>query len=479
MTRLSKTILIIVVVAGAGALGWVAGRSDWQTPSWLTAALSAQTALKPEPPSAGGSIIYYRDPDRPAYSATPAKTTSGKDYVAVRAGEDVSFEEKPNPALGASASSGTDPKRIRFYRNPMGLPDTSKTPKKDSMGMDYLPVYEGEDSDDGSVTVSAGKIQKSGVRSEPAERRVLSMPLRAPGTIQLDERRISVVALRFEGFIESVENVTTGSPVRKGQPLMRVYGPNLSNAAAEYLSALGARDQGVAGNQNMKGAKRRLDNLGMPEGATAALEKSREVPVSIAWPAPQDGVILERTAVDGMRAAAGDVLFRIADTSLVWALIDLAERDLAMVSVGQPVAVSPRGMPGKVFMGKIALIYPQINKETRTGRVRVELDNPDGALMPDMYVDANIATGGDQAVVTVPDSAVIDSGEKQIVLLDKGGGKFEPRPVKLGRRGDGRVEIREGVSDGEKVVVSANFLIDAESNLKAALQGLDTGDKPQ
>jgi len=479
MNRFSKAVFLVAIGAGAGTLGLVAGRSNWQTPSWLATALSARAAAQPEPSFASGAVIYYRDPDRPAYSATPVKSASGKDYIAVHAGEDISFDDKPKPAPAEPAASKTDEKRIRFYRNPMGLPDTSKTPKKDSMGMDYLPVYEGEDSDDGSVTVSAGKVQKSGVRSEPAERRVLSMPLRAPGTIQLDERRVSVVSLRFEGFIERVEDVTTGSPVRKGQPLMRVYGPNLSNAAAEYLSALGARDQGLAGTQNMKGARRRLDNLGMPEGATAALEKTREVPVSIEWPAPQDGIVLERGAVNGMRAAPGDVLFRIADTTLVWALIDLAERDLAMVAVGQPVRVNPRGMPGRSFNGRIALVYPQINKETRTGRVRVELDNPDGALMPDMYVDAEIATGGDQAVVTVPDSAVIDSGEKQIVLLDKGSGKFEPRPVKLGRRGDGRVEISEGVSDGEKVVVSANFLIDAESNLKAALQGLDTGDKPQ
>lgn len=479
MIRFLKTLCFIVIIAGAGSLAWIAAHSQWRTPPWLTAMLSAHAPPKPERPPASGPIIYYRDPDRPAYSATPAKTASGKDYVAVRAGEDVSFDDKPSPAPVAPAAATAEPKRIRFYRNPMGLPDTSKTPKKDWMGMDYIPVYESEDTDDGSVTVSAGKIQKSGVRSEAADRRVLSLPLRAPGTIQLDERRVSVVALRFEGFIESVENITTGSPVRKGQPLMRIYGPNLSNAAAEYLSALSARDQGVAGNQNMKGAKRRLDNLGMPESATAALEKSREVPVAIAWPAPQDGIVLERAAVEGMRAAAGDVLFRIADISNVWALIDLAERDLAMVSVGQPVTVSPRGMPGTTFAGKIALIYPQINRETRTGRVRVELSNPDGALMADMYVDADIATGGNQAVITVPDSAVIDSGEKQIVLLDRGGGKFEPRPVKLGRRGDGRVEIREGVADGEKVVVSANFLIDAESNLKAALQGLDTGDKPQ
>jgi len=134
-------------------------------------------------------------------------------------------------------------------------------------------------------------------------------------------------------------------------------------------------------------------------------------------------------------------------------------------------------MRGKTFAGKIALIYPQINKETRTGRVRVELANPDGALMPDMYVEAQIATGADKPVLSVPDSAVIDSGARQVVLIDKGEGRFEPRAVKIGQRGAGRVEIMEGVAAEDKVVVSANFLIDAESNLKAALQGLDSGEK--
>ncbi len=316
------------------------------------------------------------------------------------------------------------------------------------------------------------------MRSEPVVLAPLGMPLRAPGTIQLDERRVSVVALRFEGFVEAVEDVTTGGVVRKGQPLMKIYGPALSSAAAEYLSVLNGRASGGAiTTQALTGARRRLENLAVPDSAMSAIERTREVPAALTWPAPQDGVILERMAVNGMRAAPGEVLFRVADISSVWALIDLAERDLSMVSVGQKVTVSPRGMRGKSFFGKITLVYPQINKETRTGRVRVELANPDGALMPDMYVEAEIDTGSDKPVLSVADSAVIDSGARQIVLIDKGEGRFEPREVKLGQRGAGRVEIMEGVTTDDSVVVSANFLIDAESNLKAALQGLDSGEK--
>jgi len=170
-----------------------------------------------------------------------------------------------------TAKSG-DRGKIRYYRNPMGLPDTSPTPKKDSMGMDYLPVYEGEQDDDSSVKVSAGKLQKAGVQTEVAERRTLSTVVRAPGTVQEDERRKAVVSLRFEGFIDSVENVTTGSHVHKGQRLMRIYGPNLSSAAAEYLSALNARPNAGITTEALKGARRRLENLDAPEKFIADIE---------------------------------------------------------------------------------------------------------------------------------------------------------------------------------------------------------------
>jgi Cu(I)/Ag(I) efflux system membrane fusion protein len=383
-------------------------------------------------------------------------------------------------AIAADAmTKGNESGRIKFYRNPMGLPDTSPTPKQDSMGMDYIPVYEDEDANDGTVRISPGKIQKTGVRSEQVAKRVLNIPVRVPGTIQLDERRTSIVSFRFEGFIESVENVTTGQHVHKGQPLMRVYSPALASAAAEYVSVHGAKAGSGITSQGVKGARRRLENLGMSEQAIAEIERTGELSLSVPWLAPQDGEILERTAVNGMRAAPGAVLFRIADHQVVWVVADVAERDLALISIGQKVGVRPRAYSDRVFRGEVALIYPHLNAQTRTARIRIELPNPDGLLRPDMYADVEIVTGTEAPVLTVPDSAVIDSGARQVVLLDKGEGRFEPRAVKLGRRGDGRVEIKEGITEDDKVVVTANFLIDAESNLKAALQGLDRGEKSQ
>ena len=401
----------------------------------------------------------------------PKKTADGRNWRSVPASADVSFDE-PEETPAESKSAETTERKIKYYRNPMGLPDTSPRPKKDSMGMDYIPVYEGEDSDDGSVKLSPGKIQRTGAKSQPVARQPIRSVIRAPGTVQLDERRVSVVALRFEGFVESVANVTTGDHVHKGQALMNVYSPALSSAAAEYLSALNA---GATGKE-LKGARRRLENLATPEPAIKELERTRDISLSIPWLAPQDGEILERNAVNGMRAGPGDVLFRIADHQLVWVLLDVAERDLAQVAVGSKVTIKPRALAGQTFTGTVALIYPHLNAQTRTARIRIEVPNPDEVLRPEMYVDAEIETGTPGPVLAVPESAVLDSGARQTVLVDKGEGRFEPREVKLGRRGSGLVEITEGLSEREAVVTSANFLIDAESNLEAALKGFAESD---
>ena len=202
------------------------------------------------------------------------------------------------------------------------------------------------------------------------------------------------------------------------------------------------------------------------------MERTRNVPMAITWSSARDGIVLQRTAIEGMKAAAGDTLFRIGDISTMWVLADVPERDLSNVRVGQTATIRLRSAPGRTFTGKVGTIYPQVNPETRATRVRIELSNPDGILLPDMYADVEIATGDAKPVVAVPDDAVIDTGERQVVLIDRGEGRFEPKAVKVGVHGGGYTEIRDGVSTGDRVVTSANFLIDAESNLKAALQGL-------
>ena len=455
-------VIAAAVIAAAGGV-FIGVRGHLRSMAISNVALVTHAAAQ-----ASGEPIYYRDPDgRPFYSLTPKKTPDGRDFVAVPAGADLSFVDEP---AAAPASAVTRDRKIKFYRNPMGLADTSPVPKKDSMGMDYIPVYEGEGTDDGLVKLSPGKIQRTGVKSEPAMPRVIRTTIRAPGTIQLDERRISVISMRSESWVQKVANVTTGTKVVKGQPLMEIYSPAISSAAAEYMATINSKTTGVTAGYG-RGSRQRLMNLDVPEAVIAAMEKNSYAPLGIEWSAPRDGVVLERNAVEGMRAQPGDVLFRVADVSVVWAMVDVAERDLGSVAVGQPVIVRARGYPGREFVGNVSVIYPQVNRETRTVRVRVQLANPDEALLPDMYVDAEIASGKSEPVLAVPDSAVLDTGSRQSVFIDKGQGRFEPRDVKLGYRGNGYVEVREGVSNGEPVVVSANFLIDAESNLKAALKG--------
>ncbi|MGQ0683754.1 efflux RND transporter periplasmic adaptor subunit [Bradyrhizobium sp.] len=462
----------VILGAAAAAIAVASGASGW----YLTYQGRQQLAIAtPAAADTAAAPIYYRDPDgKPFYSLTPKKAPDGRDYVAVPAGADISFEPKAAPEPAATAEG---PRKIKYYRNPMGLPDTSPVPKKDSMGMDYIAVYEGDDSDDGSVKLTPGKIQRTGVKSETASPRVIRTVIRAPGTIQLDERRISVIAMRAESFVQRVADVTTGTFVRKGQRLMEIYSSAVASAAAEYITTMMSPTTGRV-EQYGRGSRQRLKNLDVPDAVIAGIEQTRTVPLSVEWSAPRDGIVLERNAIDGMRAQPGDVLFRVADTSVVWAMVDVAERDLGLVAVGQKVAVKARSFPGREFAGTIAVIYPQINRDTRTARVRVELANADLVLLPDMYVDAEINVGRSDAVLAVPESAVLDTGTRQSVLVDKGRGRFEPREVKIGQRGDGYIEVRDGLADGEPVVVAANFLIDAESNLKAALKGLATGGQP-
>ncbi len=375
---------------------------------------------------------------------------------------------------GGTAAEGGE-RKILYYRNPMGLPDTSPVPKKDSMGMDYIPVYAddggGSGPDDaGVVAVSAARVQTLGVRTALAEARTLDATVRASGRVEIDERAQVVVAPRFEGWIERLHVNAVGDPVRRGQPLFTVYSPELQSAGeelriAERLQRDSAPTDTLAGEaaQRLAEATRaRLRNL-----EVAGQSGARQT-----FHAPADGIVLERMAVQGARFMPGEALFRIADLSRVWVIADVFERDLGRVRVGQAASVSLDAFPGRRFEAKVAYLYPTLNAATRSTPVRLELDNRDGLLRPGMFAQVELAAGAAAPKTTVPASAVIDDGVRQVVLLALGEGRFRPQPVRLGERGREFVEVLEGVAPGERVVVSANFLIDSESQLKAALSNL-------
>jgi len=463
MIRL-RIVLVLVIGLAAGAAGgyWLA-RPPAVTPMPAVSSAAA--------PNAERKTIYYRDPSgAPFWSAAPKKDAQGRDYLPVYENEDVSFEPrevKPQAANGE--------RKILYYRNPMGLPDTSPVPKKDWMGMDYIPVYEGEAQDDGkTVTVSLDKIQRSGVRTEKVEERVVVRPVRAVGTAKHDEDRLTIVTMRSDGFVEDLFVSRTGQHVKAGEPLFRVYSPQIQQAQIDFLVALRSVERGTTGQElgrTLDGAMQRLRNLDVPESRIREVREKGTNPRTLDWPSPASGDVIEKRIINGQRVAAGDELYRIADHSHLWVIADVAESDLGMIKPGTRADVTFRAYPQQPVEGEVTFIYPELKAETRTARVRIDVPNPDGRLKIDMYADVVFETGADaKPVVAVPTSAVIDSGTRQAVLIAKGEGRFEPRPVKLGRRGEGYVEIADGVSAGEEVVTSATFLIDAESNLRAALQ---------
>ena len=370
----------------------------------------------------------------------------------------------------ASVPQKTESRKPLYYRNPMGLADTSSVPKKDAMGMDYVPVYEGDAGN--AIVIDSDRVQKLGVKSEAARLRVLHRTLHAAGRIEVDEARIHGISPRFEGWVEHLYVSRTGQVVVKGEPLFDVYSPELASLQREYaLARQGVADatdsEARAGMQQLADAAlSRMKNWDMGGGVTPKSGRR-----NLTFLSPVSGIVLEKKALDGMRFVPGDLLYQIADLSSVWVLADIAEQDIGQVRVGGTAKIAITAYPDRIFSGKIGFIYPVLNGATRTAQVRVELANPDGKLRPGMFANLELPTDAGREALTVPVSAVIDSGTRQVVLVRLAQGSFEPRSVRLGFRGDDYVEVLDGIKEGEQVVTSANFLIDAESNLKAALGG--------
>ena len=470
MTKIRAAfILTLGLAAGAMASYGYANRS---------AASGTSLSIAPQASAAERTILYYRDPNgAPNWSATPKNDQQGRAFLPVYDDAEPSFDPPAPPKPAGD-------RKILYYRNPMGLPDTSPVPKKDSMGMDYIAVYDGDEPSDGkTVKISLDRVQRSGVRIEPAQARVLVRALRAVGTVAIDERRVTAVTMRSDGYVEDLFVNTTGQIVRAGEPLFRVYSPDIQQALSDLLVAKNWAQRGPAEagmGKSLDGAMQRLRNLGVPEARIREIRDSGANPRTIDWLAPADGTVIAKKIINGQRVAAGDELYRIVDLSNLWVIADVAEGDLADIKPGMGATVTFRAYRSQPVNGVVTFIYPEVRPETRTVRVRIEVPNPDQRLKPDMYADVAFNVEADAApVTTVPASAIIDTGTRQIVLVAKGEGRFEPRPVKLGHRGDGYVEIVEGLRAGEEIVTTATFLIDAESNLQSALKTFSEPEQPK
>ena len=406
------------------------------------------------------------------------------------------YGQRQSAAHGSEQAASTVPpangkkeRKILFYRNPMGLPDTSPTPKKDPMGMDYIAVFDGEEESEaasaGQIQISTEKVQKLGVRLEAASMRTLDKVVRAVGRIEPDERLTYAIAPKFEGYIERLHVNATGQAVGKGQPLFEVYSPELVSAQREYaIAAQGVEALKGASEETQKGMRElaesslmRLRNWDISNEQVKALSQSGAARRTLTFRSPVAGIVTEKKAVQGTRFMPGEALYQVTNLSSVWVIADVFEQDIVLVRPGAMATVRINAYPDKVFTGPVTYVYPTLTAETRTVPVRVELTNAGGLLKPGMFTQVELSAAPKGAVLTVPTSAVIDSGRRQIVLVQVKEGRFEPREVKVGARSEDRIQILEGVQDGEMLVVAANFLIDAESNLKAAIGGFASAEQ--
>ncbi|MCP5246460.1 MAG: efflux RND transporter periplasmic adaptor subunit [Burkholderiales bacterium] len=387
------------------------------------------------------------------------------------------------PTTGTDKTAQTD-RKILYYRNPMGLPDTSPIPKKDSMGMDYIPVYEDDEpfTESDAVHISTEKIQKLGVRTESAAYRTMSRKVQALATIQANERLLHTVTLKFEGWIQKLYVNTTGQSIKRGEVLMDVYSPELITAQHEYLTAAKGiswsreSDPEVQARMHRlaKNALQKLYNWDISEIDLHPLQHEGKALTYLPLRAAVNGIVIEKNVTQGKRFTPGEVLYEIADLSQVWVLAEVFEQDLRTVHLGQTATIKVDTYPDRLFSGKVTFIYPTVKPETRTTKIRIELTNEDALLKPEMYARVEFSSVHDaHEVLAIPNSAILNTGAQKRVLVALGAGQFEPRTVETGMQADDYTEVLSGLAAGDAVVTRANFLIDAESNLKAAFSGFN------
>jgi len=329
-----------------------------------------------------------------------------------------------------------------------------------------------------TIEISPEKQQLIGVRVVEVSTQSLLRTIRTVGLIQYDEKKLATVNTKFEGWIEKLHVDYTGRYVKKGEPLAEIYSPELLATQKEFLNLLkwsrpekGKEENGLGrmlledADSIIEAAKERLRLWDITDAQIEKVKETRTPVRTLTIYSPVSGYVLQKMAVQGMRVMPGEKLFDLADLSTVWVLADVYEYELPFVKVGQPATVTLSYLPGKSFQSKIDYIYPSLTAETRTAKLRFSIPNPGGQLKPQMYTDVEIKVDLGKRL-TVPEDAVIDTGTRQIVFVDRGEGYFEPREVMLGMRTERLVEVKMGLKEGEKVAGSAAFLIDSEAQLK-------------
>jgi Cu(I)/Ag(I) efflux system membrane fusion protein/cobalt-zinc-cadmium efflux system membrane fusion protein len=437
---------------------------------------------------------YWRCPMHPEIvrEASGKCPKCGMDLVPVQT------EGAPVPAVPAPGAPAAPPKarKVKYWVSPMDPGYVRDKPGKAPCGMDMVPVYEeaaGEAEAPGAIKVSGATIQSMGVRTARVEVRPLSRLTLAVGLVNFNERNLSTITTKVNGWVERLDVNATGDPVRKGQALLSIYSPELVSSQEEYLLALRnlkamksspVKEMADGARRLAEASRRRLAYFDISAAQIDALERTGQVKKHLTLASPANGIVTKRLITQGMYVQAGMPLLEVADLATVWVDADIYQYELPWIKVGQPVTMTLDYLPGQTFQGKIDYIYPYLKEATRTAKVRLRFPNPGLRLKPEMFAQVKIESPVALQAVVVPADAVIDTGLKQHVFIALGQGRFEPREVKLGVLGnDGLREVLAGLKGGEDVVVSAQFMLDSESRFREAVQmmlpGKDTEGKKE
>jgi len=396
-------------------------------------------------------------------------------------GEPTSGPAQEQAASGAATTTKKE-KKVKFWRAPMNPAYVRDKPGKSPMGMDLVPVYEGEENLTGGPTVIIDPVtvQNIGVQTALVTKVNLSRIIRTVGHVDYNEQKISRVNIKFSGWIDKLYVDKTGQPVKRGDPMAEIYSPELVSTQQEYLlayrnmkktQASSFAEVASGGESLLESARKRLEYWDITKKQIKDLEERGTVSKTVLLHAPYDGIVIEKMAERGMRVMPGMDLYRIADLSTVWVIAHIYDYEIPWVKVGQDVVMDLPYIPGKIFHGKVNYIYPYLDQKVRDVKVRLVLANPGLELKPAMYANVQLESEIGSAVTAIPNHAILRSGKRNLVFVDKGEGKFEPRDVVLGPEGqDGLVQVLAGVREGEKIVTSAQFLFDSESRLKEAIQ---------
>lgn len=396
--------------------------------------------------------------------------------VGVFGGYRLALQQNQKPTATSKAA-----RQPLFYRNPMDPSVTSPVPAKDAMGMDYVPVYadanNGPKDVAGTVRIDPITEQNIGVRTAVANKETLSHVIRAVGRIAYDEEHLVRLHPKTEGWIETLRVDKTGEWVKKNEDLLSIYSPQLVTSQQEYILALRnlkalehspIEDIRRGAEELVKSSLERLKLLDVPAHQLRDLARTHQIKKSLHIHSPAEGIVMNIGAREGQYVTPATELYMIADLSCVWAYADIYEYELPWVNVGDSVEMRLAGVPGRVFKGLLAYIYPYAEPKTRSVKVRLSFDNSELLLKPDMFAEITIHAGKKVEAVTIPAEAVIRSGARNQVFVVRGPGKFVPKTVTLGLASNGKVAVLKGLKAGEQVVTSAQFLIDSESKLREA-----------